>query len=521
MSEVRSPDRDGRTRPRVGGLARRAPSGGLVARRAGAVRRVDRQQVERLGEVARRGRDARRADRRRERHEHVDEVVDGRAALQREPGLPAPRRRRARPARPARRRRRARRSAGRGPRCRRARRASAGCGPSPPGTSRPGPAAAPRPVRLLSRSRRARGRPTSLSSGSTPSSSTARPGWPTPCRGPYTRLMQMAPATAVATSLDGRRFGFEAPLRGHVFEPGGYVAIGGDGGAARPGARGRDRAPRRRRGWPRARARSSTAAATRSPTRRSCRRAPERVAAWLERCGRRAPALAVGELALAPGVPLVLDAGGFDRHTFLCGQSGSGKTYALGGVLERLLAETGLRLVILDPNSDHVRLGEVREGVDPGRRRALPRRDAGRRRALGRRRGREPAAPALRPPVGPAPGGAAAARPDRRPRRVRRHAGPARRGRRTARRCAGSRTSRRRPGGRGPRGARAQPRGAGLGRVGARGRRARSTTSCGPATRAASSSTSAASPTHEEQALDRGGDAGDAVGGPRRRGGRR
>ena len=58
-----------------------------------------------------------------------------------------------------------------------------------------------------------------------------------------------------------------------------------------------------------------------------------------------------------------LDAGGFDRHTFFCGQSGSGKTYALGTILEQLLLETSLRLVVLDPNSDFVRLGEIREGV--------------------------------------------------------------------------------------------------------------------------------------------------------------
>jgi hypothetical protein len=64
-------------------------------------------------------------------------------------------------------------------------------------------------------------------------------------------------------------------------------------------------------------------------------------------------------------VPLSLDAGGFGRHTFLCGQSGSGKTYSLGVVLERLLLETSLRVVILDPNSDFVRLGEVRDGADP------------------------------------------------------------------------------------------------------------------------------------------------------------
>jgi DNA helicase HerA-like ATPase len=59
-------------------------------------------------------------------------------------------------------------------------------------------------------------------------------------------------------------------------------------------------------------------------------------------------------------VPFQLDAGGFGRHTFLCGQSGSGKTYSLGVLLERLLMETNLRVVVLDPNSDYVRLGEPR-----------------------------------------------------------------------------------------------------------------------------------------------------------------
>ena len=49
--------------------------------------------------------------------------------------------------------------------------------------------------------------------------------------------------------------------------------------------------------------------------------------------------LILGELALAPGVPCVADAAGFNRHTFLCGQSGSGKTYSLGVILERLLTE--------------------------------------------------------------------------------------------------------------------------------------------------------------------------------------
>lgn len=52
-----------------------------------------------------------------------------------------------------------------------------------------------------------------------------------------------------------------------------------------------------------------------------------------------------------------------NRHTFWCGQSGSGKTYALGVLLEQVLLHTRLPLVILDPNSDFVRLGDVREGV--------------------------------------------------------------------------------------------------------------------------------------------------------------
>jgi DNA helicase HerA-like ATPase len=59
------------------------------------------------------------------------------------------------------------------------------------------------------------------------------------------------------------------------------------------------------------------------------------------------------------GQPVRLRAAGFNRHTFLCGQSGSGKTYAMGRLLEQLLLETELRLVVLDPNSDYVRLAEL------------------------------------------------------------------------------------------------------------------------------------------------------------------
>ena len=63
------------------------------------------------------------------------------------------------------------------------------------------------------------------------------------------------------------------------------------------------------------------------------------------------------------GAPARLRAQGFGRHTFLCGQSGSGKTYALGVLLEQLYLETRLRIVVLDPNADFVNLNKVREGV--------------------------------------------------------------------------------------------------------------------------------------------------------------
>lgn len=59
--------------------------------------------------------------------------------------------------------------------------------------------------------------------------------------------------------------------------------------------------------------------------------------------------------------PARLLASKMNRHTFWCGQSGSGKTYALGVALEQILLHTKLPLVILDPNSDFVRLGDIRD----------------------------------------------------------------------------------------------------------------------------------------------------------------
>lgn len=92
------------------------------------------------------------------------------------------------------------------------------------------------------------------------------------------------------------------------------------------------------------------------------------VEAYLTERSRGRGALDIGRLCVGDGRGrAALRATGFDRHTFLCGQSGSGKTYGLGVILERLLLETSLRIVVIDPNSDFVRLGQARSYADAAR----------------------------------------------------------------------------------------------------------------------------------------------------------
>ncbi|WP_157001761.1 ATP-binding protein [Agromyces laixinhei] len=74
--------------------------------------------------------------------------------------------------------------------------------------------------------------------------------------------------------------------------------------------------------------------------------------------------LEIGVNLSPPSRPARLLAHRFNRHTFWCGQSGSGKTYALGVVLEQLIAHTALPVVVFDPNSDFVRLGELNPDAD-------------------------------------------------------------------------------------------------------------------------------------------------------------
>ena len=183
----------------------------------------------------------------------------------------------------------------------------------------------------------------------------------------------------LATSVDGRQFTFQASLHGLQFQTGGYVVLEGDDGDRRLGQVLTMRAeselapdlgveglntsmPMRF-----ARGDGVILEGDLRPFHDAMARPaePGEVRAWLERVGPSRSLLDIGELLLAPGVSAALDSGGFNRHTFMCGQSGSGKTYSLGLVLERLLLGTSLRMVILDPNSDYVRLSEVLESADP------------------------------------------------------------------------------------------------------------------------------------------------------------
>ena len=163
-----------------------------------------------------------------------------------------------------------------------------------------------------------------------------------------------------ATSVDGRHFVLTAPVDALDVRVGSYLVIDHEGTGVLGYATSVALDPSDRR-LAAIEGRVLTEAS--EPFAQAAARAatPDDVVRWLDAVRPSRAALEVGSLTYADGVPLALDAGAFDRHTFLCGQSGSGKTYALGTILERLLAETTLRVVVLDPNSDFVRLTDLRD----------------------------------------------------------------------------------------------------------------------------------------------------------------
>ena len=186
----------------------------------------------------------------------------------------------------------------------------------------------------------------------------------------------------LSTSVDGRRFSFQSSLHGLELQAGSYVALeqGSDRRlgqvvtlevAERPGVElgstDEDAIAHRsqvviRCAVGEGRILSGDGSSFHDAVVRPA--TPDEVREHLEETAPRRARLEIGELLLADGVPFSLDSGGFGRHTFLCGQSGSGKTYSLGVVLEQLLLETDLQIVVLDPNSDFARLGELRPDAD-------------------------------------------------------------------------------------------------------------------------------------------------------------
>jgi uncharacterized protein len=189
----------------------------------------------------------------------------------------------------------------------------------------------------------------------------------------------------LATSVDGRRFSFQASLHGLQLQVGGYIVLDDDD-SPRLGqilALELDRQPVGELTLP-----PSPEGAPGAQTELQLRYArgegvvidgdlrpfhdtairaatDAEVRAWQQSSAPPSVMLRLGELDLVAGVPCLADARGFSRHTFLCGQSGSGKTYSLGVILEQLLTETDLRIVILDPNSDFVRMDQSRVEADP------------------------------------------------------------------------------------------------------------------------------------------------------------
>ena len=82
-------------------------------------------------------------------------------------------------------------------------------------------------------------------------------------------------------------------------------------------------------------------------------------------CGASSPAssrtsISLGTLFNRRGVEVKLDPNGLSRHLAIIAQTGAGKSYLAGKILEDLLG-LGATIIVLDPNSDYVQLRKVIE----------------------------------------------------------------------------------------------------------------------------------------------------------------
>ncbi len=159
---------------------------------------------------------------------------------------------------------------------------------------------------------------------------------------------------ATATSIDGGTFSFHAPVDGLELQPGSYASVGEHLGQVHT-----VELMAEERGSVHGQGMLLEGGVAPFHDVAIARADEARVAAWLEETRPRRAGLDIGELTTEHGVRFLLDAGGFDRHTFFCGQSAPARRYALGACSSSCCSRPALRIVVLDPNSDFVRIDSV------------------------------------------------------------------------------------------------------------------------------------------------------------------
>ena len=172
----------------------------------------------------------------------------------------------------------------------------------------------------------------------------------------------------LATSVDGRRFNFQVSLHGLELEPGGYVAIEGDG-SSRLGQllslelRHQDantRGPGRTASALAPGTGSSSQGADSCSTTPRCVVPPRTRWARGSRVRPDGAQLDVGGSRSPPACRSASIPAASAATPSCVANRAQGRPLPLGVLLKRLLMETNLRVVVLDPNSDYVRLGEPR-----------------------------------------------------------------------------------------------------------------------------------------------------------------
>lgn len=69
--------------------------------------------------------------------------------------------------------------------------------------------------------------------------------------------------------------------------------------------------------------------------------------------------LFIGHLITRNGVPIYVDINGFRRHIAILAQTGAGKSYTTGVLIEELLKK-GATIIVIDPHADYVLMSKKR-----------------------------------------------------------------------------------------------------------------------------------------------------------------